>query len=103
MYEARNAEEAIEWSLDSGVKPQPAGHRRGHARPERTEPRRAAAAAEPGLRVLYMSGYTDDATAVHGTFCGGVPLLQKPFTPSKLADRIRSILDTKDDVSPTNR
>ena len=29
-----------------------------------------------------MSGYTDDATAVHGNFWGGVPLLQKPFTPT---------------------
>ena len=49
----------------------------------------------PGLRVLYVSGYSEDANALHGAFLGRVPLLQKPFTPSKLAERIRSILDTK--------
>ncbi len=47
----------------------------------------------PRLRVLYMSGYTDDATAVHGAFWGGVPLLQKPFTPAQLAERVRMALD----------
>jgi FixJ family two-component response regulator len=47
----------------------------------------------PELRVLYMSGYTDDATEVHGAFWGGVPLLQKPFTPSQLAQSVRMALD----------
>jgi FixJ family two-component response regulator len=47
----------------------------------------------PNLRVLYMSGYTDDATEVHGAFWGGVPLLQKPFTPAQLAERVRMALD----------
>jgi len=47
----------------------------------------------PHLRVLYMSGYTDDATEVHGAFWGGVPLLQKPFTPSQLAENVRMALD----------
>ena len=46
----------------------------------------------PRLRVLYMSGYGADATAAHGTW-GGVPLLQKPFTPSELAERVRTALD----------
>jgi DNA-binding response OmpR family regulator len=40
-----------------------------------------------------MSGYTDDATSVHGDFWGGVPLLQKPFTPGALAERVRLALD----------
>jgi two-component system cell cycle sensor histidine kinase/response regulator CckA len=48
----------------------------------------------PRLRVLYMSGYSEDAAALHGTFWGGVPLLQKPFTPSQLAERVRIALDT---------
>jgi signal transduction histidine kinase len=47
----------------------------------------------PRLRVLYMSGYSEDAAAAHGTFWGGVPLLQKPFTSSQLADRVRLTLD----------
>jgi two-component system cell cycle sensor histidine kinase/response regulator CckA len=47
----------------------------------------------PRLRVLYMSGYSEDAAARHGVFWGGVPLLQKPFTPSQLAERVRIALD----------
>jgi signal transduction histidine kinase len=57
------------------------------------------AARRPGLRVLYMSGYTDDATEVHGTFWGGVPLLQKPFTPAQLAERVRMALDAQSSQS----
>lgn len=48
----------------------------------------------PRLRVLYMSGYSEDAAAAHGTFWGGVPLLQKPFTSAQLAERVRIALDT---------
>ena len=47
----------------------------------------------PQLRVLFMSGYTGDVSAVHGNFCGVVPLLQKPFTPAALAERVRIALD----------
>ena len=50
--------------------------------------------SNPRLRVLYMSGYSEDAAAAHGTFWGGVPLLQKPFTSSQLAERVRMTLDT---------
>jgi signal transduction histidine kinase len=48
----------------------------------------------PRLRVLYMSGFNQDSAAAHGTFWGGVPLLQKPFTPSQLAERVRVALDS---------
>jgi hypothetical protein len=41
-----------------------------------------------------MSGFNEDAAAAHGTFWGGVPLLQKPFTPNQLAERVRVTLDT---------
>ena len=42
---------------------------------------------------VLISGYTDDAAAVHGNFWAGIPLLQKPFTPSALAERVRLALD----------
>ena len=48
------------------------------------------------LRVLYVSGYSDEANAAHGMFPGRVPLLRKPFTPNKLAERIRTILDRRE-------
>ena len=46
----------------------------------------------PGLRVLFMSGYTDDALSRHGVLNPGVVLLEKPFTPKRLAARIREVL-----------
>jgi PAS domain S-box-containing protein len=48
---------------------------------------------QPGLRVLYMSGYTDDAIARHGIFEGDQKYLQKPFRPDELARKVREVLD----------
>jgi two-component system cell cycle sensor histidine kinase/response regulator CckA len=47
----------------------------------------------PDLRVLYMSGYTDDAIAHHGFLDAGTEFLQKPFTPLRLTQKIREVLD----------
>jgi signal transduction histidine kinase len=47
---------------------------------------------EPKLRVLYMSGYTDDVIAQHGVLEPETPFLQKPFTPRMLAEKMREIL-----------
>jgi two-component system cell cycle sensor histidine kinase/response regulator CckA len=49
--------------------------------------------ARPGLRVLFMSGYADDAIARHGLPAGAVSFMQKPLTPSLLATRVREALD----------
>ncbi|UEX78693.1 ATP-binding protein [Spiribacter halobius] len=47
----------------------------------------------PGLRVLYMSGYTENAIVHHGRLDPGVDLLQKPFGRAELLRRLRTILD----------
>jgi two-component system cell cycle sensor histidine kinase/response regulator CckA len=47
----------------------------------------------PGLPVLYMSGYTDDVIGRHGVLEKGIDLLNKPFLPSALCDKVREILD----------
>jgi PAS domain S-box-containing protein len=54
---------------------------------------RRAARIRPETRVLYMSGYTDDALVRDGVLEPGVALLQKPFATSTLARRVREILD----------
>ncbi|MDP1919737.1 MAG: PAS domain S-box protein [Myxococcales bacterium] len=46
----------------------------------------------PGLKVLFMSGYTDDAVVRHGVREGSVQLLQKPFTPDTLLAAVGAAL-----------
>jgi PAS domain S-box-containing protein len=59
-------------------------------------------ARRPGLRVLFMSGYTDDAIVRHGVLESGVAFLQKPLTPDVLALRVRQALDRRPSgVPPT--
>jgi DNA-binding NarL/FixJ family response regulator len=49
--------------------------------------------ARPGIRVLFMSGYTDDEVMRRGVIDGQTAFLQKPFTPDLLAHKIRGVLD----------
>ena len=48
---------------------------------------------KPGLKVLFMSGYTDDMLASHGGLAGETQLIQKPFTAEALARKLRDVLD----------
>ena len=47
----------------------------------------------PTTRVLYMSGYTAQIIAEHGSLQEGVALIQKPFTAQQLRNRVRQVLD----------
>ena len=46
----------------------------------------------PGIKVIFMSGYTDNAIVHHGVLDAGVNFIQKPFTPDILGDTVREVL-----------
>jgi nitrogen-specific signal transduction histidine kinase/CheY-like chemotaxis protein len=48
----------------------------------------------PETRVLFMSGYTDDAIVRHGVLGPGTAYLQKPFSPDTLGRKVREVLDS---------
>jgi len=54
--------------------------------------------ARPDMKILYMSGYTDDAVVLHGVLAEHMSFLQKPFTPNTLLLKVREVL-----VSPSGR
>ncbi len=54
---------------------------------------RRLAEARPGLRVLYMSGYTDSVLFRHGVEQDAINYLWKPFKPLELVRRVREVLD----------
>ncbi len=54
---------------------------------------------QPGMKVLYMSGYTDSFIAGHGVLEAGTHLLHKPFTQETLARKVREVLDSTGSAS----
>ena len=59
----------------------------------------ALSALRPSIRVLYMSGYMDEAIVRTGVLEEGRPFLQKPFTPLQLSRKIREVLDEPENHS----
>jgi two-component system, cell cycle sensor histidine kinase and response regulator CckA len=85
---SREFTERIDLILTDVVMPQMSGH-------ELVENIRTA---RPETRVLYMSGFTDDAVVRHGVSAHELCFIQKPFSPESLAIKIREVLDN--DAAP---
>jgi len=51
------------------------------------------ASIRPGIKVLYMSGYTDNTIAHHGVLEAGLHYIQKPFSVEGLARKVTEVLD----------
>jgi two-component system, cell cycle sensor histidine kinase and response regulator CckA len=56
-------------------------------------------ATYPEIKILYTSGYTDDAIAEHGVLEPGVAFLSKPYSPATLARKVRAMLDNETDTA----
>jgi len=55
----------------------------------------------PGMKILYMSGYTDSFIAGHGVLEPGVHMLRKPLTEEVLLRKVRELLDESGDAMKT--
>ncbi|HLA88802.1 MAG TPA: ATP-binding protein, partial [Gemmatimonadaceae bacterium] len=94
VIEARNAGEALRQSekhagtihllLSDVVMPEMSGPELG----------RRLASARPDMKVLCMSGYTDDSIVRHGVLEAGIAYLQKPLTADALTTKVREVLES---------
>jgi DNA-binding NtrC family response regulator len=57
---------------------------------------------QPMIKVLYMSGYTDNAIVHHGVLEKGMNYIQKPYTVDGLARKVREVLDKTSPVQTSN-
>jgi len=93
VHETRNGHEALTWVTTAAVKPQLLVTDIVMPSMSGTDLAGRLLEDNPAMRVLYISGYTDDAADVQGNFLRGVPLLQKPFTLTQLGEHVRLALD----------
>jgi two-component system, cell cycle sensor histidine kinase and response regulator CckA len=83
---AQRKEEPIDLLATDVIMPHLGGH----------ELAQRLAAHRPGMKVLYLSGYMDDAVVRQGLVQNRVPFLQKPYAPQELVSKVREVLDADD-------
>jgi two-component system, cell cycle sensor histidine kinase and response regulator CckA len=93
VLQAGNPEEAIAAVKEAGAVPDLLVT--DVVMPKMSGPELAALLTEthPGIRVLYVSGYTADAIVNHGVLEANTEFLAKPFSPSMLTQKVRDVLD----------
>jgi CheY-like chemotaxis protein len=84
LCQSRNGHEKIDLLLTDVVMPGMSGN----------DMSKVLVAKQPGMPVLFMSGYTDDAIVQHGVLEAGINFIQKPFSPGALAMKVREVLDS---------
>jgi CheY-like chemotaxis protein len=62
----------------------------------------AALSMRPGLKILFMTGYSRNAIVHSGRLDPGVNLIQKPFTQASLAAKVRNVLDLSKSATQEN-
>ena len=92
VLEAASTPSARSRSRDRQARPAP--HRRRHARHVGQGPRQRLREVHADLRVLFMSGYTDNALDRYGLDASGDSLLQKPFNGRELLTAVQEALAT---------
>jgi two-component system cell cycle sensor histidine kinase/response regulator CckA len=85
INKAREHREALHLLLTDVVMPGSSGR----------EVAREIVSEHPEVRVMYMSGYTDDAIVQRGVLDPGLAYIQKPFTGDSLLRKVRQVLDTE--------
>ena len=89
---AESAGEAL-LALRAGARAhRPGADRRGDANVSGRELADRLEKLQPGIKVLFMSGYTDDVIVHHGVLEEGAQFIQKPFSPEQLAAKVREVL-----------
>jgi PAS domain S-box-containing protein len=101
VVEARNGTEALQYirqhpgtidlAISDVVMPEMGGR----------ELAQSLALSDPGLPILFMSGYTGEDVVQRGLLDPGAPFQQKPFTPATLATKVRTMLDQHPRLRPT--
>jgi PAS domain S-box-containing protein len=57
----------------------------------------------PQMRVLYMSGHTDDTIVHHGVLEAGIAFLPKPFAPQRLVEKVQEVLEAPVQAAPITK
>ena len=93
VLEASDGVQALQIAAAHRGRDSVADYGRGDAAIERAGFGGEGIGVRPGLKVLYISGYTDDSIFRHGVLEGGMSFLQKPFNLKALATKVREVLE----------